>query len=51
MKGWKSPVAGITKYDDLPKEAKIYIAEIEKLAGVKVSYVSTGAKRHEIITR
>ncbi|MBI2430989.1 MAG: adenylosuccinate synthase [Candidatus Levybacteria bacterium] len=51
MKGWKKKVAGITHYEDLPKEAKTYISEIEKLTGIKVSYVSTGAKRHEIITR
>lgn len=51
MRCWKKNVAGITRYENLPEEAKIYIAEIEKLAGVKVSYISTGAKRHEIITR
>ncbi len=51
MKGWKKKVAGITRYEDLPKEAKTYISEVEKLAGCRVSYISTGAKRHEIIKR
>lgn len=51
MKGWNKSVAGITNYNDLPKEAKTYLAEIEKLAGVKITYISTGPKRHEIITK
>lgn len=51
MKGWNKSVAGITNYNDLPKEAKTYLAEIEKLAGVKITYISTGPKRHEIIVK
>ena len=49
MKGWPKPVKGIKKYKDLPKEAKQYLKEIERLAGVKIKYISTGAKRDEII--
>ena len=51
MKGWGKSVAGVTNYNALPKEAKIYLAEIEKLTGAKISYISTGPKRHEIITK
>ncbi len=49
MKGWDKPVKGIKKYKDLPKNAKIYLAEMERLTGVKISYISTGPKRDEII--
>jgi adenylosuccinate synthase len=49
FKGWKKSTKGITKYADLPKEAKEYIKEIEKLTGVKIKYISTGPKREEII--
>lgn len=51
FKGWMSSTKSITSYDDLPKEAKIYIDEIEKQTGVKVSYISTGARRDEMIIR
>lgn len=51
MKGWQQSTQGITNYNDLPKEAKAYVTEIEKLTGVKITYISTGAKTHEIITR
>lgn len=49
MKGWSKPTKGITKYADLPKEAKAYLAELEQLTGVRISLVSTGQKREEII--
>jgi len=49
MKGWSKKVQGIKKYENLPREAKDYLKEIEKLAGVKIKYISTGPKRNEII--
>lgn len=49
LKGWRKPTRGITEYNNLPLEAKQYLKEIEKLAGVKIKYISTGPKRHEII--
>lgn len=51
FKGWKTNTNGLTNYEDLPKEAKAYIAEIEKHINCKITYVSTGQKTHEIIKR
>lgn len=51
MKGWKTSTAGVTKFSKLPVEAISYIREIEKLTGVPVKYISTGAERNAIITR
>lgn len=51
LKGWKRSTREVKRYKDLPKEAKAYIEIIEKLAGVKVSYISNGPKRDEIIKR
>lgn len=51
VKGWSKPTAGVKKYDQLPKEAKEYLSEIEKLVGVKISYISTGGERDAIIKR
>lgn len=47
--GWKQPTKGITKYSNLPFEAKQYLRTIETLTEVKIKYISTGAKRDEII--
>lgn len=51
VRGWQKPTQGITHFQNLPKEAKAFLAELEKLAGAKISYISTGAKRHEIIKK
>lgn len=49
MKGWKKNTKGAKKLEQLPKEAKDYIKELEKQIGVKPSYISTGAERENII--
>lgn len=49
LKGWSKPTKGIKKYNDLPKEAKIYLKEIEKQVCIKIDYISTGGNRSEII--
>lgn len=51
LPGWKCDIRGITSYDELPSEAKAYVEFIEKELGVKVSMVSNGPKRHEILYR
>ncbi len=51
MPGWKCDIRGITDYNDLPKEAKDYVEFIEKELGVKISMVSNGPKRNEILYR
>lgn len=50
VKGWKKSTKGLKNYNDLPKEAKDYLKEIEKLVGVPILYISTGRERNEIIT-
>jgi len=50
LPGWDK-TRGITKYEDLPSAAKRYIEEIEERLGVRISMISTGPKREEIIFR
>ena len=49
MQGWKQSTVGIQSRDKMPKLALDYIAKIENLCEVKVSIISTGAKRNETI--
>jgi adenylosuccinate synthase len=49
--GWDQPTSGVTRYDDLPKEARDYIAFLEEKTGVEVGAVSTGPERSETIVR
>lgn len=51
LPGWKKPVKGCRRYEDLPGEARLYIEFIERSCGVPVDIVSTGAERSETILR
>jgi len=49
FKGWKSDLTGINKKAKLPKNARDYIAFIEKSVGVNCDVISTGPDRTETI--
>ena len=51
MPGWKTSTIGITKFEDLPIEAKEYIAKIEELVGVEIGLISTGPEREQTIVK
>ncbi len=51
LEGWKTDIRGINSYDELPEKAKAYVEFIEKELGVKISMVSNGPKRDEILKR
>ena len=51
LPGWKTDIRGIKNYDDLPSECKAYIERIEEEIGVRVSMVSNGPARDELIIR
>ena len=49
FKGWNSSTKGIKKFDELPKNAKIYINELEKFIESKISSISTSPERNDTI--
>lgn len=49
LAGWSESTVGITRFDDLPENAKRYIKRIEELVGCSVDIISTGADRDETI--
>ncbi|ABE74428.1 MULTISPECIES: adenylosuccinate synthase [Psychrobacter] len=49
LQGWSESTVGITNYDELPENAKIYIKRIEALIGCPVDIISTGPDREETI--
>ena len=51
FKGWLSSTEGITKYSDLPKEAKDYIEFIENYIECNASIISTGPSRDQTINK
>lgn len=51
MPGWQKDTTSCKNFDDLPDNAKKYIAKLEELTGCKVSYISVGPKRDQIIKK
>ena len=49
--GWQESTVGVTQFEDLPDNARNYLARIEELAGVPVDIISTGADREQTIIK
>jgi adenylosuccinate synthase len=47
--GWTETTRGVTRFEDLPANAKTYLAAVEALCGAPVHMVSTGPERNESI--
>ncbi len=47
--GWKTSLRGITRYDDLPENAKRYIKRLEEILETRINIISTGPERESTI--
>ena len=51
LPGWKQSTVGITRYDDLPANARSYLERLQALVGVPITIISTGPDRDQTIIR
>jgi adenylosuccinate synthase len=51
MPGWSTPTKGIRRYEDLPENARNYVARLEVVSGVPAALISTGSERSDTILR
>jgi adenylosuccinate synthase len=52
LEGWSDSTVGITQYDELPINARLYLQRIEQVTGVPIHIVSTSPDRdHTIMVR
>jgi adenylosuccinate synthase len=52
LEGWSDSTVGVTKFDELPVNARLYLQRIEQITGVPVDIVSTSPDRdHTIMMR
>ena len=51
LPGWKQDIRGITRYEDLPEACRNYVEFIEREIGVKITMVSNGPGRNELLYR
>lgn len=49
MSGWKESTVGVTKYENLPAEAKAYLEKIQELMQIPIVIISTGPERDQNI--
>jgi len=49
LPGWRTSTEGITDYEKLPKQARSYLAFVEKEVGARVGMISTGPDRDHTI--
>jgi adenylosuccinate synthase len=51
LPGWSAPTEGVVAEEDLPAEAKSYLAYLEEKIGAPAVIVSTGPRREETLIR
>ena len=52
MEGWSQSTVGVTNYDKLPVQARLYLQRIEHVTGVPIHLISTSPDRdHTILMR
>ncbi|HFQ91414.1 MAG TPA: adenylosuccinate synthase [Chromatiales bacterium] len=51
MPGWEESTLGITRYEDLPRNARNYLRKIEECVETPIDMISTGPDRDEIIIK
>ncbi len=51
LPGWKESTVGITRYEDLPANARKYLERLQSLVEVPITIVSTGPDRDQTIIR
>ena len=51
LPGWKCDIRGIKKYEDLPENCRKYIEFVEEHIGFRITMVSNGPSRDDIIDR
>ncbi len=49
--GWQEDISGVEHYRDLPENARRYVERIEDITGVRVSKVSVGTSRSQVVDK
>ena len=51
LPGWNTDLSGCKSWDELPKEAKGYVAFLEKQLDHEIQFISTGAEREKFVLK
>ena len=47
--GWSEDISGARTLEDLPKNARDYVAALERISGARISAIGVGPDREETI--
>ena len=51
LPGWQCDLSDCKSWDELPKQAKDYVAFLEQQLGHEIQFVSTGAERERFVLK
>jgi adenylosuccinate synthase len=51
LPGWQTTISHITRYDNLPLQAKQYLARVEELIGCPIKLICVGPRREQTIIK
>jgi len=51
MPGWQESTVGVSRFEDLPANARTYLEKLENLLEIPIDIVSTGADRNETVIK
>lgn len=51
LAGWRADIAGARAFEELPLEARRYVEFVEAAIGVRISHISVGPRRDQLIVR
>ena len=49
FEGWKTDISGCRSFDDLPKNAQVYVEALEQISGAKIWGVGVGPGREQTV--
>ena len=51
LPGWRADISDVRLFDQLPREARLYVQTVEELVGVPIAMISVGPQRVAVIRR
>jgi len=51
LPGWKEDISKITKFEDLPLNARRYVLRVQELLGVPIRWIGVGPNRDDVVDR
>jgi adenylosuccinate synthase len=49
FRGWDRDLSGVRRFEDLPREAQVYVRALQQVMGVPIEVISVGAERDRFI--